>query len=300
MLFAESALPQNVRNAMTAMSAMMRASAARTRIVLDAFATLPGLLADVPFIVLKGCDFATRLYPSPELRPMADIDVLVRESDFERACALLKARGAVRQRPATAVARSRSHHEAAFSVGNVTLEPHQRFAQRWRHRIDYDALWRRAEPFRFRDVDALRLSDADAFVYETLSISLKYFESPLIRFVDLWLMLQKKEELLEQGAEVAREWRARHVYYSVLRYGGAIFPEFRGERFDRVLRALLPRNRRDFLDRRVIPPPSRGEKHAPRRGAQLWQKFWLLDDMRSRLGLAASHAAGTISGSLRE
>jgi Uncharacterised nucleotidyltransferase len=38
---------------------------------------------DTKVVVLKGIDFATRLYPQPALRPFVDIDLLVREIDWK-------------------------------------------------------------------------------------------------------------------------------------------------------------------------------------------------------------------------
>ncbi len=49
--------------------------------------------AGLPLILLKGSALLERVYPAAEQRPMQDIDVLVRQADFERAAALLQAQG---------------------------------------------------------------------------------------------------------------------------------------------------------------------------------------------------------------
>ena len=46
--------------------------------------------ASVPVIVLKGAALATLVYPSPALRPMRDIDLLVHRGDRERVEAVLR------------------------------------------------------------------------------------------------------------------------------------------------------------------------------------------------------------------
>ena len=51
--------------------------------------------AGTPVIVLKGMDFATRLYAPPSLRPFVDIDLLVRGRDRERVSAAMTAAGYV-------------------------------------------------------------------------------------------------------------------------------------------------------------------------------------------------------------
>jgi hypothetical protein len=47
-------------------------------------------IAQVPVIVLKGAALAATLYPDPALRPMTDLDLLVRQVDFDHAEACLR------------------------------------------------------------------------------------------------------------------------------------------------------------------------------------------------------------------
>ena len=54
--------------------------------------------ANIPTIVLKGAAMIALVYQRPALRPMSDLDVLVRRADFERAGELLRAAGFTRYR----------------------------------------------------------------------------------------------------------------------------------------------------------------------------------------------------------
>lgn len=49
--------------------------------------------AGVPWVLIKGCDLAFRVYERPEERPFGDIDLLVAEDDYPRAKAALAAAG---------------------------------------------------------------------------------------------------------------------------------------------------------------------------------------------------------------
>ncbi|MBN1537855.1 MAG: nucleotidyltransferase family protein, partial [Anaerolineales bacterium] len=49
--------------------------------------------ADIPVIVLKGAVLATTIYPDPALRPMSDLDLLVKTEDLERAKELILSLG---------------------------------------------------------------------------------------------------------------------------------------------------------------------------------------------------------------
>ncbi|MBU0718411.1 MAG: nucleotidyltransferase family protein [Planctomycetes bacterium] len=49
--------------------------------------------ADVPVMLLKGAALNLTVYPRPDLRPMSDLDLLVRPGDAERALSLLQGHG---------------------------------------------------------------------------------------------------------------------------------------------------------------------------------------------------------------
>ena len=294
LLAAERDLAPDVAAAIQRSAALVAAHRMRSAIIAKAFRRALELLDGERSIVLKGCDFAHRLYPRPEMRPMADIDVLVGVNDIDRIVAGLEARGVARSALPGVAILAKSHHEVVMTIDGVTFEVHNRFIQKARHRIDYDAVFARAVPFG----NALRLADADALAYETISIAIKYFTSPLIRYVDVWLLLADPATL-EASAARAIEWRARRAFYATFRFGSRVFPEFREERFERVMRDIVSKRTAKFLDERVIPQPQRGMKSVPSRSTQLWQKFWLLDDPMRRTAFLAEHAGAVASGALR-
>ena len=279
--------------------ALERAHAARSRMIVAALGRLAVLLAGEPFIVLKGCDLAFRIYPRPELRPMADIDVLVPVGDMRRVADRLVGEGLQRVYPAGPASRVDSHHEAVFTIDNVTVEIHHRFIQRSRHRIDYDGVWKRALPYEAPGVRALRLSAADAVAYLTIGICLKYFVSPLIHYADLWRLVEDEgDEVVRDAGELATQWRAKHAFYAALRFGSRVFPELAADRFEVPMRRSLGSFSRAWMDRYVVPPRPVGPKVMPSRAAQLWRKFWTMDSMYRRSSLLAEQAAATVRGRL--
>ena len=82
-------VPDDVRRSFVALTSRhRRAAVAREKCIdqlLVAFATV-----SIPIILLKGAALAHRIYPSPELRPMIDIDVLIDPADTERAVAIIR------------------------------------------------------------------------------------------------------------------------------------------------------------------------------------------------------------------
>lgn len=288
---------ENVRQMSVRFKALDRVHSARSRMILAAMDRLGDLLRDEPLIVLKGCDYAFRLYPRPELRPMADVDVLVPEGEMRRIADRLQQKGLQRLYPAGVASRVDSHHEAVFMIDNVTVEIHHRFIQRSRHRIAYEGVWKRAEPFEASRLRALRLSAADAIAYQAIGICLKYFAAPLIRYVDLWRLVEDSgDQALIEAAELAGQWQARHAFYAALRYGARLFPELATPRFESAMGLALSPRSRAFMDRFVVPHRVAGPKTIPSRSIQLWRKFWTMDSMYQRSAFAVEHAAATARG----
>ncbi|MEN9796329.1 MAG: hypothetical protein RL653_25, partial [Pseudomonadota bacterium] len=75
---------------------------------LDAFAA-----AGLSPVVLKGPVLAARTWPEPLLRPCADVDLLVREEELERAKALLRGLG-LRLQPGTSEYAGEDEHHVVF------------------------------------------------------------------------------------------------------------------------------------------------------------------------------------------
>jgi Uncharacterised nucleotidyltransferase len=85
-------VPDDVRRAFVVLASRhRRAAAVREKSVdqlLAAFAA-----AGIPIVLLKGAALAHLIYPSPELRPMVDIDVLIDPADSERAIRITRGLG---------------------------------------------------------------------------------------------------------------------------------------------------------------------------------------------------------------
>lgn|GEM_PF-1893158 len=104
----------------------------------------------IAWIPLKGLLFGRTLYGSPEVRPMADLDFLVRPDRLDDASAALETLGYARTVPA----RRRATHEEMFErhyarrlgAFNVKVEPHSGLGQAARYRVDGDGLWERSVP----------------------------------------------------------------------------------------------------------------------------------------------------------
>lgn len=128
-------------------------SALRTALNLRELATVSGLLTErgIDVVALKGACLALDVYADPALRPMADLDVLVRHSQLRAAeRALLDAGWRSAPRADAAERETTYHHLAPLErAGGATVEIHWTIERPTSpFRIDIDALWRRTRPSR--------------------------------------------------------------------------------------------------------------------------------------------------------
>ena len=293
----QEGMPPAVRASLEAHRGWLRVHARRMALLHDAVPRLCGALAGEPFVLLKGADYGHRLYPRPDLRPMEDIDILVPRERIDEVCARLAAAGLRRRFPAGPVSRVATYHERVFDWDGVIVEVHHSFIQRPRHRIDYGAVWGRRLPLEADGWRAARLDDADGLAYHALSLGIDAFAVPLVRYLDLWLMLRRAPGVLEPAAARARQWQAVHAFYGAFRQAFRFFPELETGERAAVVDGLLRAPARAFVDRFVLPPPrEHGRERQVGRGLRLWRKFWLMDNLRRRAGFALQHVYAVTAG----
>ena len=297
LLLYETSLPDSVSRAARKFAALDQTNRIRSVVFEQTLRSVLDVLDGEAIIVLKGTDYAYRLYPAPHLRPRQDIDILVRR---ERAAAIgdrLKKAGFPQHFPAGAVARVASHHEAVFEVGNGTVEVHHSMIQRPRVSIDYDGVWKRAKPWSGFDTRLMQLDDVDALLFHTLNMATDEFFSPLFRHLDVWLMVHDHPEILPPAVERARQWASRRALFGALRQTVRYFPEFETPAVQQAMHDLLGHGTRAFLEKRILPDPwSPRRRHG--RWGQLWKKLWIMDDWPHRLGFAAYYVYAAIGGAI--
>jgi hypothetical protein len=297
-LMFETPLPPGLQAARDRQRAHQRLAGRRAEILLQGLRAAADALGDEPFVVWKGADYAQRLYARPELRPMQDLDLLVPRARLEPACARLERAGARRREVRSAPARASSYHERAFVLGDVIVELHHAFVQRSRHRVDYGVLWARRVALPALAPSAFRLDDADALLAHVLSLAKDEFTAPLVRYLDLRLLLARAD--LAEAARRAREWRMVRALWGALHQAGALMPELSTQEVKHLRDGLLPARVRAFLARRVLPPPAeQGRAGVVTRGRQVWRKLWLMDNAWRRIAFAGAHGMAHLEGRWR-
>jgi hypothetical protein len=144
---------------------------------------------DRPMLLLKGVDLADRLYRNLGLRPMGDIDFLVRRDDVCAYADHFRAHGyTVAPEPEAAILNSPRYHHLLCISGNrkTTLELHWRLGGE--HTDDggeLDGIWERALPIPQFASQAFVMAPEDLFLHLCLHLSRHTFETSLTQIWDL-------------------------------------------------------------------------------------------------------------------
>jgi hypothetical protein len=186
----------------------------------EVLGVLRGVGIDV--IVLKGAYLAQAIYKDLALRPMADVDLLVKKADLERTEAILAAMGYA---PFHGPHRDEDflncqHLHPLARAGGPPIEIHwtiesptEPFA------IDIEGLWERACPARVADVDVLVLSPEDLLLHLCLHTTFHHRLALGLRGCwDLFEMIRQCQEPIDwkQLQSRAREWRIEKYVYLTL------------------------------------------------------------------------------------
>ncbi len=118
-------------------------------------------------LLLKGPHLGATVYDDPSQRAYCDLDVLVRARQFEEAIAALIAGGFRFKAPMArrSATRAFAYERTVVSPHGWLIEVHRTLAPHGQYPVDYEALFARAESFRFGQVPAHGLSPEDLLLH---------------------------------------------------------------------------------------------------------------------------------------
>jgi hypothetical protein len=229
-------------------------------------------------VFVKGFEYRYRLYSRPELRPSADIDVYVPPGRIDDVIARLRSAGYRLAASEGEALWGTGYYEVGVDIGEVRVEIHRTFGHAVRTAVDYEEIWAKRELFLAGDFEARRLAPLHAMGLHVLNLAKDELSSPLIRFVDLFLMLRLWPEQIVPLTALARRWRIERGLFGSLRVVTSLFPEAGTEVVAEAMESLLTAGARRFLDRHVLPDRLRTVSgQVDGRAKQLWRKLWLTD-----------------------
>jgi hypothetical protein len=233
--------------------------------------------AAIPTIVLKGAYLGETVYPHPALRPMSDIDVLVRHGDRLRMDEVLRGLGYRRGTDAHSWAFDVTYDAATFydGPGGARLDVHWRLLNDprfgWRPAAA-EAVWDRAVPVKLAGARALALCPEDLVLTLAAHLAVHHGLSGLLWYWDLRLVLDRWAATLDwrELMELAERWRVRRALSVVLRRLGDFFPV--PDAVDSLATRIAPRGPRTMAARWLVTH-GRGRT----RGFEHWLPLLLTD-----------------------
>lgn len=146
----------------------------------------------IDFIVLKGA-VLKNYYPSPEMRPMGDIDMLIKVEQYSKICSIMKKLGFV-EKPA-------SNYEFKWSKGQVLIELHKRLTAPTNRDFCryYGDGWKMAVPMDENSTEYTYTKE-DCFVYLFMHFTRHYRDAGigLIHLIDIYFYLKKHNDMDEE------------------------------------------------------------------------------------------------------
>ena len=264
--------------------AYLSSAARNMRLLHELSRVLRALQSDgTPVIALKGVHLAEVVYGNIALRPMGDVDLLVRKADLSGVVSRLLEIG---YRPSRRFyveveCAASQHVPPLYKSGAAPLEIHWSIARPTSpFAIDLDGLWQRARPTIISGIQALALSPEDLVLHLCLHTSFQHVLTAGLRaYCDVSETIQHYQGRVNwpQVCIRARRWGATKPAYLTLRMArellSAAVP-------DQVLSALEPSD----LELRFVEEA----------------REWALCRQGAALPLSANLAGMWVAGGLRE
>ena len=201
----------------------LNSSGASMRLYHQLVGVLRGLQEEgIPVIVLKGAHLAQVVYGNPALRPMQDLDLLVKKGDLLPAEKKLLQMGYSIYGDQAEYEKNHFHfHYLPPDDAGVPVEAHWHiYKPDSSIKLDIGELWARAQPASIAGVDTLVLSPEDLILYQCIHIALVHLlQGGLGDCYDIAAAIQHYRDGVDWSCvqQSARRWGAAHCVYIVLR-----------------------------------------------------------------------------------
>jgi hypothetical protein len=199
---------------------------------------------NIPVILLKGAYLAEKIYEDIALRPMLDIDLLLRKKDLIKGNEVLINLGYSQVKQIDIeIESARRHHISRLIKGCLPIELHWHiFSPRFPFSVDIDQIWERAVKQKISDKKLLVLGPEDLLLHLCVHTSFHHvFESSIKSLYDIKMVIEKFKDVLQWDIFVERAfaWKVEKCVYLTL----CIVQKFFGvELADNIITKLKPKN----------------------------------------------------------
>lgn len=227
----------------------------------------------IPVGLLKGVHLAEAVYGNIALRSMADIDLLVKESDLEQADKLLLAQGAHPHVKTRIKAARGKHFNYTLPAQKLYLELHWDLINGKNNGIPPEILWSRLEALRVGSADVLVVKPEDLVPYLCLHLAEHLHDLRLRMIIDLDVVIRFFGEALDwkRTAAAIQQWHAEtaaHVFLTLASrcFDTPVTPDI----FARLAPKDIPEAAIDNLFEILKTPSQPFDSSRPTPGTTLW------------------------------
>ncbi len=194
-------------------------TAATNLLLLDELGKVLSALKDelVPVIVLKGGALLDTIYKDIGLRPLTDIDLLIKEEDFPRAQNVLRGMGY----------RNTPSYPEDFIKGEVIVDLHWDLinitrvrSRKMAHSVELDEIWENSRPTKVANIEARVLSPEDMVMELSLHLTLHHGLSRMVWFMDIALLVSFYSDEIDWDRLVkkSKKYRLMRLLYYTFCY----------------------------------------------------------------------------------
>lgn len=178
--------------------------------------------AGIPVILLKGAYLAEMVYQNISVRPMSDIDLLVKKEHLQKAVDILAQVGYQPIKPfwIETECAVRHHLPALSRPDQIPIEIHWTLAPLTSYvHVDSDGLWQRAQSIVIDGIHSLTLSPEDLLAHLCLHISRDLFRSGVRPLCDIQEVLTNYRDKINWQDFIVRvnQWGVGRGVYLVFR-----------------------------------------------------------------------------------
>jgi hypothetical protein len=177
------------------------------------------LETNLPVIVLKGAALAETVYSNIGLRPMGDVDLLVRKEDLKNVDRVLRSMGCEAQGQTRVVLKGFHHFHYTTPRTGLSLEIHWDLVNAdLPFRIDLEGIWKRAEIAEVSGEKCLILSAEDLLLHLCLHTGRHVQYLQLSMLVDIDEVIRSHHSIdWTQVSRRAQQWGILRPVYVILR-----------------------------------------------------------------------------------
>ena len=185
----------------------------------------------IPVIPLKGVYLAARVYGNIAVRPMNDVDLLVKQTDLSRVQDILVDQGYAASEENVLFS---MHHLRPYKKRKFpTIEIHFNIVDApFSHRLDLEQLWARTQPDSIQGVEVLTMCPEDLLLHLCTHTGFQHgFDNGIMSLFDISHTIKHYEAILdwEHVLNRGKEWGVSKCVYLALslakKIAGASVPE---------------------------------------------------------------------------